>query len=111
MTIATTTKQPTPKGVRLTEKQAELIELAVQYDDGHPGIMYCPTGHLSGDHEARQTILALEAKGIVVQVEHNGSDRMMRLTPFGWQVYWQHRLIIRRLDESEVDRLEAEATR
>jgi len=108
---AKTAKPPTPKGVRLSEKQAELIELSVQYDDGHPGIMYCPLGHLSGDHESRQTINALEAKGIVVEAEHNGSDRMMRLTPFGWQVYRQHRLIIRRLDAAEVDRREAEAAR
>ncbi len=103
-------KPATPKGVRLSEKQAELIELAVQYDDGHPGIMYCPVGHLSGDHEARQTVQALEAKGIVEQVDTTREyERLMRLTPFGWQVYRQHRLIIRRLSEAEVDALEAKA--
>ncbi len=31
------------------------------------------------------------------------------MTPFGWQVYRRHRLIIRRLDEAEVDALEAAA--
>jgi hypothetical protein len=101
-------KAPTPKGVRLSEAQAEYIEWAVQHEP--VGILYCPTGHLSGDHETRQSILALEAKGIVAQ---DGSteacERIMRLTPFGWQVYRQHRLIIRRLDETEVAALEARA--
>jgi hypothetical protein len=35
----------------------------------------------------------------------------MRLTPFRWQVYRQHRLVIRRLDDAEVDRREQEASR
>lgn len=100
-------KAPTPKGVRLSEAQAEYIEWAVQHEP--VGILYCPTGHLSGDHETRQSILALEAKGIVVQDGVENGDRVMRLTPFGWQVYRQHRLIIRRLDDAEVDRLEAAA--
>lgn len=98
-------KQPTPKGVRLSEAQAEYIEWAVQLDP--VGVLYCPTGHLSGDHETRQSILALEAKGIIEQTAHDGTERTMRLTPFGWQVYRQHRLIIRRLDDAEVDRREA----
>ncbi|WP_203823041.1 zinc finger domain-containing protein, partial [Paractinoplanes ferrugineus] len=101
-------KQPTPKGVQLSEKQAEYIEWAAERDP--VGVLYCPTTHLSGDHETRLSILALEAKGIVVQDGTEDSDRIMRLTPFGWQVYRQHRLIIRRLDDADVDRLEA-ATR
>jgi hypothetical protein len=104
-------KQPTPKGVRLSEAQAEYIEWAVQRAE-EPGVLYCPTGHLSGDHETRQSILALEAKGIVAQdgTTEDG-DRLMRLTAFGWQVYRQHRLIIRRLTDAEVDRREREAGR
>jgi hypothetical protein len=102
------TKSPTPKGVRLSEARAEYIESAVQHEPA--GVLYCPTGHLSGDHETRQSILALEAKGIVVQDGTTEEyERIMRLTPFGWQVYRQHRLIIRRLDDAEVDRREAEA--
>lgn len=96
-------KQPTPKGVRLSEKQAEQVEYIAQGD----GTAYCPTGHLHGDHEYRQTILALEAKNILAEVGHDGTDRLLRLTAFGWQVYRQHRLIIRRLDEADVDRREA----
>lgn len=102
-------KRPTPKGVRLSEAQAEHIEWAVHHDP--VGVLYCPTGHLSGDHETRQSILALEAKGVVEESAHDGTERTMRLTPFGWQVYRQHRLIIRRLDEAEVDCREQEATR
>jgi hypothetical protein len=95
------TKPDTPKGVRLSEAQAEMVELSVHHEP--VGVLYCPTTHLSGDHETRQSILALEAKGIVVQDGTRDGDRLMRLTPFGWQVYRQHRLIIRRLDEAEVD--------
>jgi hypothetical protein len=102
-------KLATPKGVRLSEAQAEYIEWAVQRAE-EPGVLYCPTGHLSGDHEARQSILALEAKGIVAQDGlTEDRDRLMRLTPFGWQVYRQHRLIIRRLTDAEVDALEVKA--
>ena len=97
-----------PKGVRLSEAQAEYIEWAVHHEP--VGILYCPAGHLSGDHETRQSILALEAKGIVTQDGTTEDyERIMRLTPFGWNVYRQHRLIIRRLDEAEVDWLEAAA--
>lgn len=103
-------KPTTPKGVRLLEAQAKYIEWAVQRAE-EPGVLYCPTGHLSGDQGTRQSILALEAKGIVAQdgTTEDG-DRLMRLTAFGWQVYRQHRLIIRRLDEAEVDRREQAAT-
>lgn len=99
--------QPTPKGVRLSEKQAEEIERAVHGD----GTLYYPTAHFHGCADIRKTINALESKGIVEFVR--GTDdyygRIFRLTPFGWQVYRQHRLIIRRLTEAEVDALEAKA--
>jgi hypothetical protein len=100
-------KPATPKGVRLSEAQAAMVELAVHFDP--VGVVYCPTTHLSGDHETRQSVLALEAKGIVVQDGTVDGDRLMRLTPFGWLVYRQHRLIIRRLSEVEVDEFEAAA--
>jgi hypothetical protein len=100
------TKALTAKGVKLSERQAEFIEYAVQGTED-PGLLYCPTGHLDGDHEIRKTINALEEKGILVEAGRSpSSERLMRLTPFGWQVYRQHRLIIRRLDEAEVDRRE-----
>jgi hypothetical protein len=100
-------KRPTPKSVQLSEHQAQRIEYAAEDGD-----LYCPTSHHDGDHAIRQTINALEEKGIVFEFERtNSGERMMRLTPFGWQVYRQHRLIIRRLDDAEVDRREQEATR
>lgn len=101
-------KAPTPKGVRLSEAQAEWIEWIVQ--GSNPGIVHSPTTHFHGDAQLRQTINALEEKNILV-FERNDEDggRWLRLTPFGWQVYRQHRLIIRRLSEAEVDDLEAAA--
>jgi hypothetical protein len=100
-------KPLTPKGVQLSEKQAEEIERYVMSS----GRGYISTAHFSGDHQDRQTANALEAKGIIRFVEMTADhyDRRMELTPFGWQVYRQHRLIIRRLDEPEVDALEAKA--
>ena len=76
--------------------------------------MYAPTTHFDGDHATRQTIQALEAKGIVVEVgtaEHG--ERLMRLTEFGWAVYRQNRRIIHRLTADQIDAAEkkAQATR
>lgn len=105
--IVVKAKPTSPKGVQLSEKQAEYVEYAAQGG----GILYAPTAHFHGDHQARQAINALEAKGIVefVKYTNSGYNRLMRLTSFGWQVYRQHRLIIRRLPAAEVDALEAQA--
>jgi hypothetical protein len=102
-------KQYTPKGVRLSEKQAEEIEYMVMAG----GVGGCSTAHFHGDHQERQTVIALEGKGIVEWTGYSdgGYTRNARLTAFGWQVYRQHRLIIRRLDDAEVDRLESAASR
>ena len=99
----------TPKGVKLSEKQAETIENLVHFG----GIAFCPTTHFHGDHETRQTLLALESKNILAQygTADSTGERKLRLTAFGWQVYRQHRLIIRRLDDAEVDRLETASNR
>jgi hypothetical protein len=100
-------KRLTPKGVRLSEQQAERIECAVHCG----GSLSAPTAHFSGDAAWRQTVQALEAKGIVayVRLSGNGYQRDYRLTAFGWQVYRQHRLIIRRLTDAEVDAAEVAA--
>lgn len=91
---AKTTKQPTPKGVRLSENQAEEIERAA----ANGGKTAAPTGHFHGDAADRQTVLSLHAKGILAKGElfDHGYHRRYTLTDFGWQVYRQHRLIIRR---------------
>lgn len=93
-------KQPTPKGVRISEKQAEEIERMVACG-GRGGVS---TGHFHGDHEERQTVNALEAKGIVewTGLDDHGTVRTARLTEFGWAVYDQHRLIIKRLTDEQV---------
>jgi hypothetical protein len=105
----TSPKPLTPKGVQLSEKQAEEIEGYVL----RGGYGHVSTAHFSGDAQHRQTVNALEAKGIVrfVELTSDGYDRRMELTPFGWQVYRQHRLIIRRLSDAEVAALEAGASR
>lgn len=90
-------KQPTPKGVRLSESQAERIEWAAEAG----GRYTVSTTHFHGDAADRQSVQALETKGIfgLVGEQHQGLERVYELTEFGWQVYRQHRLIIRRLPE------------
>jgi hypothetical protein len=87
-------KPATPKGVRLSENQAEEIERAAACG----GKTSASTAHFHGDHQERQTINALRDKGILAEgdVSGDGYSRAYTLTDFGWQVYWQHRLIIRR---------------
>ncbi len=100
-------KKLTPKSVQLSEKQAEMVELAVQHEP--TGVLYYPTGHLFGDHETRQTLNALESKGVIAQAGTEGCDRLMRLTVFGWQVYRQHSKIIHRLTAAQIDTAEQKA--
>ena len=93
-------KQPTPKGVRLSEAQAEEIEGYVL----RGGYGSVSTAHFHGDAQHRQTVNALEAKRIVefVELDESGYSRWMKLTEFGWAVYREHRLIIRRLTDAQV---------
>lgn len=98
-------KQPTPKGVRLSEVQAERIEWAAQSG----GRTSASTAHFDGDAAERQTVNSLVAKGILVEGEliADGYERRYYLTVFGWQVYRRHRLIIRRLSDEEIEAGEA----
>lgn len=93
-------KQPTPKGVRLSEAQAQEIERAAH----NGGKTSASTAHFHGDHQHRQTIRALAAKGILTEGElsTDGYDRKYTLTDFGWDVYRQHRLILRRMSDAEI---------
>jgi hypothetical protein len=99
-------KQPTPKGVRLSELQAEEIERAAHGG----GKTSASTAHFHGDHQHRQTINALRDKGILAEgsVSEDGYSREYTLTLFGWRVYRQHRLIIRRLSDGQIDAFMAE---
>jgi len=88
------TKPATPRGVRLSENQAEEIERAAC----NGGKITTSTGHFHGDAAYRQTIHALRDKGILAEgglVDH-GRGREYTMTNFGWDVYLNHRLIIRR---------------
>ena len=107
--VAKPTKQPTPKGVRLSEVQAERIEHAAEVGRR----TWSSTTHLDGEAAERQTVLSLVAKGILTEGALYGEfndQREHRLTPFGWQVYRKHRLIIRRLSDEEIDAGEAAAS-
>jgi hypothetical protein len=106
-TAATPIAVPTPLSpvtVRLSAKQAHHIEVAAQ-----DGFLYSPTSHFHGDARRRQSINALDQKGIVEFDAYtpDGYDRLLRLTAFGWQVYRQHPQIVRRLNEDEIARREA----
>ncbi|MDG4791948.1 hypothetical protein O7626_39740 [Micromonospora sp. WMMD1102] len=99
-------KRLTPKGVRLSELQAEEIERAAHGG----GKTSASTAHFHGDHQHRQTINALRDKGILAEgsVSGDGYAREYTLTLFGWRVYRQHRLIIRRLSDAQIDAFMAE---
>jgi hypothetical protein len=94
-------KQPTPKGVRLSETMAEEIERAAVSG----GEISAPTTHFHGDAAYRQTINALAARGILREVGLSdfGYARDYLMTPFGWKVYREHRLVIRRLTDDQID--------
>lgn len=101
------TRQSTPRGVRLSEAQAERIEAAAEFG----GRYEVSLAHFHGDAADRQSVNALEAKGILREAARpsHGYWRVMKLTAFGWQVYRQHRLIIRRLPDQDVAAAEAAA--
>lgn len=95
--IVAKAKAATPKGVRLSESQAERIERAA----AKAGVYHVSTAHFHGDAVDRQSVNALEEKGILrfVELADHGYERRMELTEFGWNVYHQHRLIIRRVPD------------
>lgn len=105
--IVVKTRTATPKGVRLSEAQAERIEWAAQSE----GRYDVSTAHFHGDAADRQSVNALEEKGILRFVEtiDHGYSRRLELTAFGWQVYRQHRLVIRNLPDEVAADLEAKA--
>ncbi|MFI1194028.1 hypothetical protein ACH4T9_12335 [Micromonospora sp. NPDC020750] len=89
-------KPTNPRTVRLSENQAEEIERFAC----NAGKGAASTVHFHGDHQHRQTILALAAKGIIAEgglISH-GYEREYTLTGFGWRVYLSHRLIMRRAE-------------
>lgn len=98
--IVAKVKAVTPRGVRLSEAQAEEIESAA----ANRGVCWISTAHFHGDAQHRQTTNALEAKGIyrdTGEVTDGGWERRLELTVFGWEVYHQHRLIIRRVPDEQ----------
>lgn len=103
----TPSRQASPTGVRLSVPQATAVEQAAKSG----GELGASAAHFHGDANRRQTAQALETKGIIVydRLSDDGYDRIYRLTPYGWQVYRQHRLIIRRMSDAEVDAAESAA--
>ncbi len=100
-------KTLTPRGVRLSERQAEAIELAAQSD----GTYYVSTAHFHGDAARRQVANAVVERGIFREVglTSGGYDRVLELTWFGWQVYRLNARIIRRLDDAVAAEFEERA--
>lgn len=100
-------KRPTPKGVRLSELMAQEIERAA----ANGGEISASTTHFHGDAAYRQTINALAARGILREVSLSdfGYARDYVMTVFGWRVYREHRLVIRRLSDEQMDAGEAAA--
>ncbi|TDC59553.1 hypothetical protein E1258_17635 [Micromonospora sp. KC207] len=76
-----TAKQPTPKGVRLSEPQAEAVERAA----ANNGRTSASTAHFHGDAAERQTIRSLRDKGILAggELVDDGYRREYTLTGFG----------------------------
>lgn len=98
--IVAKVKAVTPRGVRLSEAQAEEIESAA----ANGGVCWISTAHFHGDAQHRQTTNALESKGIyraTGEVTDGGWERRLELTEFGWSVYHQHRLVIRRVPDEQ----------
>lgn len=101
-------KQSTsPKGVRLSENQAERIERAAL----SAGVYTVSTAHFHGDAQDRASTNALEEKGILRFVRNTDDhyDRVLELTVFGWRVYRQHRLVIRHLADDVAAAFEEQA--
>lgn len=98
-----------PRKHRLTDAQAQRIELAAQF-----GQLYAADQHaaLGGDAAERVCADALERAGLVAQVGtgDDGCERIFELTAEGWRTYWHHRLVIRRLpDERHAETCPCEA--
>ncbi len=100
-------KRPTPRGVRLSDRQAETIEIAAQ----NGGTYYASTVHFHGDAARRQVANAVVERGIFREAgfASDGYDRVLEMTWFGWQVYRQHRMVIRRLDDAVAAEFEERA--
>ncbi len=88
------TKQAKPRPHRLTDRQAEWLELAAESDDHR---LYAPGqyANFSGDAALRATADAMEKAGLIVQVGVDDGERVFGLTDVGWSTYWTHRLVIR----------------
>lgn len=100
-------RQATPKSVRLSAAQAAFIETAAEH-----GEAFVSTAHFSGDAARRATAAALVDKGIIrqIRVTSDDYDRVMVLTGYGWQVYREHRLVVRRLTAEQITQAEQAAT-
>lgn len=94
-----------PKLGRLTDAQAQRIEWAAE-----AGQVYA--SHHATEYGDRAQITCVEKlaeKGLLVLVGDDGTERTFALTVAGWKVYREHRLVIRRLSDAEIDAGEAAA--
>lgn len=89
------TRPAKPRKHRLTDAQAQKLEVAAETDD-HRLYAVGQYAQFGGDAADRQTADAMERGGLIHQVGENRGDRIFELTDEGWRVYHTHRLIIRR---------------
>lgn len=96
---------PAPKLGPLTEAQAQRIEVAAE-----AGSVWAPhRADFRGDRAQITVVEKLADKGLLVLVSQDDMERHYALTVAGWRVYREHRLIIRRLTDDEIDTGEATA--
>lgn len=94
-----------PKLGRLSDAQAQRIEWAAE-----AGQVYASHyANFSGDRAQITCVEKLAEKGLLVQIGDDGTERTFALTVAGWKVYREHRLVIRRLSNAEIDAGEASA--
>lgn len=98
------TKTAKPRKHRLTDPQAQHIEVAAETDGTIT--LAGQWAQFGGDAAERATGDALLRAGLFEQVavdNHGYGERTLQLTAEGWRQYWHNRLVIRRLPDQQHD--------
>lgn len=95
-------KQPKARKHRLTDAQAQRIEIAAEYGQFYAAGQYANFG---GDATERAVADALLRNGLVEQASADEyGERKLVLTEAGWRAYWHDPKVIRRVpDERHAD--------
>lgn len=88
-----------PRRHRLTDAQAQRIEVAAHYGQVYAAGQYA---NFAGDAAERAVADALVHHGLMEAVAADQyGERKLHLTAEGWRTYWHHRLVIRRLPDDQ----------